>query len=363
MSKYGIVKEEYEVYIQSNENLTIFAEYVWIDSDLNLRSKIKVFTTSVKIYSKTDFPEWNFDGSSTGQSNTKNSDLILKPVYHINNPLIDDCDKLKDHEYYLVLCEILDHPSNNYQILNKIYDQTKHEEPWFGIEQEYMILDHDNKIHEESLIDLNSLDYNKNQHYCSVGTGKALGRKIATDHLHKCLKAGIKICGINSEVTPGQWEFQIGPLDSLKISHQLWLSRYILIQVAETHYATISFHPKPFPELNGSGAHTNFSTKSMREDGGIDKIYKAIDSLSKNHKHHIEVYGLYNDKRLVGTHETANINVFSYGQCDRSSSIRIPINVLKDKKGYLEDRRPAANIDPYLVTSRILKTVILQQYD
>jgi glutamine synthetase len=338
----------------------IVAEYVWIDMDMNLRSKTKIIEKLEYHSSIKDFPEWNFDGSSTGQSVTKNSDLILKPVDFIKNPLIDKKYINQNCGYYLVLCEVGD--ESNYSELKNLYLKTIGDEPWFGIEQEYMLLDYEGQPLDQYLIN-KDFEYKSNQHYCSTGTGKAMGREIVMEHMHACIEAGIKICGINSEVTPSQWEFQIGPLYALEMCNQLWLARYILIQIAESHNVYVSFHPKPFPHLNGSGAHTNFSTKDMRKDGGVDEIYKAIDKLSKNHKQHIEVYGNYNDMRLTGTNETANINTFSYGECDRSSSIRIPINVIKDKKGYMEDRRPAANMDPYLVVGRILKTVIIEDYD
>jgi len=347
--------------------LKIVAEYIWIDSDLNIRSKTKVIekdtTQNITQVSISDFPEWNFDGSSTGQSETKNSDLILNPIYFIKNTLIEKSDKLIDCYYYIVLCEVVGDKSNNYKALVDVFEKTIHEEPWFGIEQEYIMCDVHGNLYNQNMINKNHIDYTQNQHYCSSGSGRAFGRKIVMEHLHKCLEAGIKICGINSEVTPSQWEFQIGPLNALEVSNQLWVARYMLIQISEKYDVSITFHPKPFSYYNGSGAHTNFSTKTMREDGGLNKIYEAIEKLSNNHSKHIEVYGLYNEKRLIGTHETANINTFSYGNCDRSSSVRIPVNVMKDKKGYLEDRRPAANIDPYLVTARLLKTIILNQYE
>jgi glutamine synthetase len=340
----------------------IVAEYVWIDSDLNLRSKTKIIEKLEYHTSINDFPEWNFDGSSTGQSKTKNSDLILKPVDYIKNPLINKKYINQNCGYYLVLCKVIEHESNNYNELKKLFHKTIGDEPWFGIEQEYMLLDYEGQPLDQYLIN-KEFEYKDNQHYCSVGTGKSMGREIVMEHMHACIEAGIKICGVNSEVTPSQWEFQIGPLYALEVCNQLWLARYILIQIAESHNVTVTFHPKPFTHLNGSGAHTNFSTKAMRKEGGINEIYKAIDKLSKNHKTHIEVYGNYNELRLTGTNETANINTFSYGSCDRSSSIRIPINVMEDKKGYLEDRRPASNMDPYLVVGRILKTVILEEFE
>jgi len=347
--------------------MTAIAEYIWIDGE-NLRSKTKIFShpksNSFHIISIDDFPVWNFDGSSTGQSVTKNSDLFLKPVYYCTNPFFESTSLIK---YYLVLCNVFNsdntpHETNNYHKLYELFQQnfklnTDFNDSWFGIEQEYIILDKTGNAFDIDNISCDKMEYNHNQHYCSVGTGKALGRHIVYEHMNACIKAGLKICGINSEVTASQWEFQIGPLNAFDVSNQLWMARYILIYVAEKYNAIITFHPKPFAKFNGSGAHTNFSTKEMREKGGIEKIYEAIEKLSKNHKDHIAVYGKYNEQRLIGTNETASINTFSYGSCDRSSSIRIPLNVLKDGCGYLEDRRPSANIDPYLVTARILMTI------
>ena len=352
----------------SQPMINVVCEYVWIDGEQNLRSKIKVLQKpELKDFEMflEDFPKWNFDGSSTGQSVTKKSDLILNPVYFTKNPLISSSENLKNLKSYLVLCEIVNHPTNNFEHLKKIYYDTFQSKSLFGIEQEYMICSIDGSPYEfNSYNSYNSYNvdkekYNPNQHYCTVGTNKAFGRSLVMEHFEKCLEAGLMIGGINSEVTPSQWEFQIGPLNAFEVSHQLWLARYILIQLAEKYNAVISFHPKPYPTLNGSGAHTNFSTHDMRCKDGISYIYEAIDKLSKNHTEHIKVYGLHNELRLLGTHETANINTFSYGQCDRSSSIRIPINVMEEKCGYLEDRRPASNMDPYLVTARILKTVVL----
>ena len=260
----------------------VVAEYIWIDGE-TLRSKIKIFHSEIL-----DFPEWNFDGSSTGQSETKNSDLILKPIYSCKNPFFEKLEKS-----YIVLCEVINpdgtpHETNNYRkLFNFIQQNLKldYNDYLFGIEQEYVILD---KIPQNLTYDAdnicNKLIYNPNQHYCSVGTGNALGRKIAEEHMNMCIDAGIKICGINSEVTSSQWEFQIGPTNAYVVSNQLWVARYILLKVAEKYNAIITFHPKPFENLNGNGAHTNFSTKEMRRPHGIKKIYEAIEKLSKTHK-------------------------------------------------------------------------------
>ena len=95
----------------------------------------------------------------------------------------------------------------------------------------------------------------------------------------------------------------------------------------------------------------------MREDGGDLVIHKAIKKLEYKHEDHISVYGDGNAKRLTGKHETCPITEFRWGVSDRGASVRVPWQVAKDGKGYLEDRRPSANCDPYLVAWRLIKTI------
>ena len=104
--------------------------------------------------------------------------------------------------------------------------------------------------------------------------------------------------------------------------------------------------------------HTNFSTDKMRNEGGEDYIKSICDLFSSYHNEHIAEYGSKNEERLTGLHETQHIDTFSYGVSDRGASIRIPMNLTQNNwKGYLEDRRPSGNADPYRVTNRILKTM------
>jgi len=198
-------------------------------------------------------------------------------------------------------------------------------------------------------------------YYCSNGQENAFGRNIVEAHYRVCLYAGITISGINAEVMPGQWEFQVGPCVGVDAGDQLVLARYLLLRVCESFGIRVSFDPKPVQgDWNGAGAHTNFSTKSMRADGGYAHVLKALELLGKHHDEHIDLYGKGNDRRLTGAHETAPIDKFSFGVANRGASCRIPRTTEAEKKGYFEDRRPASNMDPYLVTSKMVETCILR---
>lgn len=355
--------------VENNTTKLIVVEYVFIDGFNTIRSKTRV------IYGKYypgqeerglifNIDIWNFDGSSSGQSTTKQSDIILIPRSLFRDPFNIDTPECK---YILCMCETLNidgtpHITNNRAKLYKTMMQIGETiitdtDPLFGIEQEYVILELDCKTPYKWTTDISNSE--QGNYYCSVGGDRNFGREIAMEHMNKCIHAGIMICGVNAEVAPSQWEFQIGICTPLQMGDHLWMARYILGRVAELHSVYISYDPKPFGvRWNGSGAHTNFSTKKMRSDGGLASIMSSIDKLSKKHKEHMAVYGEGNERRLTGIHETSNINTFTYGDCDRSSSIRIPINVKIEEKGYLEDRRPASNIDPYLVCARFLETIL-----
>ena len=331
-------------------------EYIWIDSNNHLRGKTKVFNDTI-IDSLRDLPDWNFDGSSTGQASGKESEVILKPKALFNDPFRKSLDKL-------VLCDTYtpnDSPlsNNNRQWADTLFNKKIVEEPWFGIEQEYFMIDPKTNL---------PLGYDNNktqgQFYCSVGNENAFGRKIAEYHLQMCLMANVKIAGINAEVAPGQWEFQIGPCVGIDQGDHLWMARYLLLRVAEIYNINIDFNAKPLKDdWNGSGCHTNYSTRNMRNgttnETGLDYIKSAIIKLSYKHLEHMKYYGTGNNERMTGLHETAFYNIFSQGIADRGKSIRIGNENYKNKKGYFEDRRPSANCDPYLVTGIIFKTTCL----
>jgi glutamine synthetase len=165
--------------------------------------------------------------------------------------------------------------------------------------------------------------------------------------------------GINAAVATGQWEFQIFAKGSKKVCDDMWIARYLLIRLAEKYGLDIELYCKPIKgDWNGSGMHTNFSTSKLRDEGGKEYFEKLMAAFDKYRDEHIAAYGPDNHLRLTGLHETQSIDKFSYGVADRGASIRIPHSFVNNGyKGYLEDRRPNSQADPYKITSRIIKTI------
>lgn len=339
-------------YMELPQKGAILAEYIWIDGTNSIRSKCR--TLYKKPESAEDLPEWNFDGSSTEQAPGDNSDIYLRPVAIYPDPM-----RRGDNIIVLAECYNADGTPNQFNYRHecaKLMEAHKDAEIWFGIEQEYTLFDNLGNVYGWPL---GGYPAPQGPYYCGVGTGKVYCRDIVEAHYRACLYAGIRISGINAEVMPSQWEFQVGPCDGISMGDELTVARYLLHRVAEDFGVVISFHPKPLKgDWNGAGCHTNVSTKEMREEGGMKYIEEAIEKLSKRHKEHIAVYGEDNDLRLTGRHETASVANFSYGVANRGSSIRIPRSVAKEGKGYFEDRRPASNIDPYLVTGIMTETIL-----
>jgi len=336
------------------------AMYVWIDgTGENLRAKTRTLDFVPK--HPKELPIWNFDGSSTGQAEGSNSDVYLYPVAIYNDPF-----RLGDNK--LVLCETYKYnkkptETNHRKSCNEVMEKAKDQKPWFGIEQEYTLLDQD--MHPFGW-PKNGFPGPQGPYYCGVGANKVYGRDIVEAHYKTCLYAGINISGTNAEVMPAQWEFQVGPCEGITMGDDLWMGRFLLHRVAEDFGAVVSIDPKPMQgDWNGAGAHTNFSTLAMRQDNGLVDIEKAIDKLSRHHIRHIKAYdpneGKDNERRLTGLHETSSIHDFSAGVANRGCSIRIPRGVAEDKKGYLEDRRPSSNCDPYQVTEVMVKTCCLDE--
>lgn len=329
-------------------------EYVWLDGynpEPSLRSKVKIDNSAVK---------WSFDGSSTQQAQGESSDCILNPVneYFMLDRIRPDATRKisgDDMSATYVMCEVLDadnnpHVSNTRNAIKNISDEW-----WFGFEQEYFMYKDGRPMGwPESGEPREQGDY-----YCGVGSDNVIGREIVDRHTEACMNAEIGITGTNAEVALGQWEFQVLG-KGVKAGDDLWMARYILIKIAEWHGVSINFHPKPLGQTdwNGSGMHTNFSNNKMRDAGSEELMSSMCNALGTVHEIGIKEYGSDNDQRLTGLHETQSIDQFSYGVSDRGASIRIPIYTVQNNwHGYLEDRRPASNADPYRVIRHIVSTL------
>jgi len=342
-------------------------EYIWLDGttpEPSLRSKTKIWEydplESPTIQSKrtiatngriiptpSELPIWSFDGSSTLQAEGNHSDCLLQPVRAIMDPQRVDA--------FLVMCEVLNsdgtpHKTNKRHFLN---DDNQY---WFGLEQEYVLTTKGTPLG----FPTEGYPSPQGEYYCGIGSKNVSGRDIVEEHLQVCLEAGLNITGVNAEVMIGQWEYQLFAEGAKKAADELWLSRFLLYRITERYDVIVDLTPKPIEgDWNGSGLHVNFSSDLMRELGGKNLFYSICEDFGKKHQKHIEVYGSGNNKRLTGAHETQHIDTFSYGVSDRGASIRIPVSTVTNEwKGYLEDRRPASNADPYQLTHIIFESLV-----
>ena len=372
----------------------IGVEYIWLGGNNEFRSKIRVLELNDEGKTSKDvlqqIPEWNYDGSSTEQASGHKSEIVLRPCACFKYPLIGGVFfKLK----YVVLCETYTPdgeplPNNHRPWAKAIFDKHLDQKPWYGIEQEYFLMDPESgkpvgfpdqlygawkslreRGEDEENSELNGLAESiqskmQGQYYCSVGAKNAFGRATALKHLTICLDGDLNLSGMNAEVAAGQWEFQVGPCEGIEAGDQLLVARYFLEMVAEMDGLEVCWDPKPIDVMNGSGCHTNFSTLNMRNKKdangktGLKHIEEAIEKLFTKHLEHMEVYGDGNKERMSGEYETSKWDEFSSGVGNRGCSVRIGNDTKRNECGYFEDRRPSSNMNPYLVTAKLLETVI-----
>ena len=340
-----------------SKSKNIIVEYIWLGLDNEIFSKVRIIRPGQLVQNRSseyieykDIPDWDYDGSSTGQATTESSEVILKPCALYKNPFHN-----KELQSFIVLCSTYNpdgNPLESNTRHNAVYifleEDVVSQDIWFGIEFEYMIY---SKATGQPI----SERIRERTNYCSI---VAVGKNIVEEHMMMCLDAGIGYDGYNSEVVGGQWEYQIFG-KGIAVADQSIVARYILERIVDKHDIYINWHPKPFPDKNGQGKHVNCSTKAMREPDGIDKIYDAIEKLGEAHDEHMKVYGKHNELRLTGKHETSSFTKFSSGVANRTASIRIGSKTAKAGCGYFEDRRPASNADEYLVTAKLAETILL----
>jgi glutamine synthetase len=340
-----------------NTEEKLIAEYIWVGGSGELRSKARTLSC-YKDWTPETLPHWDYDGSSTGQAPGNNSEVIIVPRAVFWCPF-------REGRNILVMCDTYNSNGvpldNNYRNpANELFNKNLESEPWYGIEQEFFMIDPNTG----KPLGFTEKSNPQGQYYCSVGCDNAFGRDLLEQHYNYCLWAGINISGINAEVAPGQWEYQVGPVEGISAGDHLYVSRYILYRLAEKYNIKIEIEPKPLKgDWNGSGCHINYSTKQMREGffnkTGLEIINEAVEKLSKKHDEHMQVYGTGNELRMTGLHETAKFDEFTFGVANRGASVRIPNVTFKNKRGYLEDRRPSSNIDPYRATGILFKTTVI----
>lgn len=326
------------------------ATYIWLGGSGNdIRAKTKILPSAPK--SVEDLPKWNYDGSSTNQADTMSSEIDLVPRFMCRDPF-------RRGTAVLVLCDTYNPDgtpatANFRHLAEKVFnsEKVKAQDTWFGIEQEYIVYKVESANFKYPIgFGRNGFNAPQGMYYCGIGAGFVYGRSIAEDHMRCCLYAGLEMSGLNAEVFPGQWEYQVGVCKGIGIGDQLWMSRYILQRVCEEKGLFAEFEPKPVKgDWNGSGCHTNYSTNNTRDPStGWDSLLKYCDYLKDHHKSSMELYGTGNEMRMTGLHETAKFDEFSLGIGARGCSVRIGNDAKKNGCGYMEDRRPSSNIDPYL---------------
>ncbi len=328
-------------------------EYIWLDGYepvAGLRSKTKIADYDA-FPALEDLPVWNFDGSSTRQAPGGNSDCLLQPVAAFPDPARDNG--------VLVMCEVMN-PDGTPHASNSRATIPDDPGTWFGFEQEYFLYQDGAPL---GFPGEGGFPPPQGEYYTGVGFKNVgnIAREIVEQHIDLCLEAGINHEGINAEVAKGQWEFQIFGKGSKRAADEVWVARYLLLRLCETYSVDVNWHCKPLGadvDWNGSGMHTNFSTSHMREVGGKEYFEALMAAFDKYKAEHIAVYGPDNHLRLTGLQETQSIDKFSYGVADRGASVRVPHSFVNDGyKGYLEDRRPNSQGDPYAIAGRILETI------
>ena len=350
----------------------VLVEYIWVDGShptRKVRSKTRVIEhapillngESVGTKALT-LPVWSFDGSSTGQATGDKSDCVLMPVHSFPDPI-------RGEGHHLVMCEVFmadgvtPHPTNTRARLRDLLarEGVQELEAWYGLEQEYTLFKGSRPL---GFGEDRRYPAAQGPYYCGVGADEAYGRPLAEAHLRACLDAGLKLSGINAEVMPGQWEFQVGPLGPLEVGDHLWVARWLLYRLGEDFGMSATLDAKPVPgDWNGAGMHANFSTKAMRTSEGEASGMVAIEAWCKWAAHrvseHLAACGDGYEARLTGRHETASYRNFKWGVSDRTASVRVPLQAQVDGCGYLEDRRFNANADPYEVARVMLETAHL----
>ncbi|XP_062579089.1 glutamine synthetase-like [Saccostrea cucullata] len=359
----------------------VILEYVFANhTNYQFWSKVRVVDTEPKTVQ--DCPIWdNYMWNSINQDDSEFFDMIMKPVAMFENPFLKSPHKL-------VLCDMwltLDKPAgiNTRVQCVETMERLKHDpltghrptqphDPWFGIEQEYVVMRDDGK---PASYDNKTYDYSSLIIYCSIGhehdRNVGIERDLSIKHLQACIYAGIYVSGCIRENGPSQWEYQVGPCLGVTVGDHLQMSRYILLRLAEMYGLRVTLKAAPVSgEAFFSGGHLNFSVRKMREKGGIKFINHAIEVLSKSDP--LPLLQLYdqtlekdNSERLAnksGHWHPRQDDFVVDGENKVFTTIRIPPLVAAEGRGYMEDRRPPSSVDPYAATSGLVRACVFGDF-
>ena len=250
-------------------------EYIWLDGyeptpNLRSKTKVKAFDTFPAL---AEIPVWGFDGSSTRQAEGSNSDCLLQPVAIYPDPAPrtarSSCARSCSPDGS-------PHPSNTRATIDDDPDT------WFGFEQEYFLYRDGRPLG----FPAEGFPLPQGEYYTGVGYKNVgdVAREIVDAHIDLCVDAGLSHEGVNAEVAKGQWEFQIFGKGSKRAADEVWIARYLLLRLCERYGVDVNFHPKPLGvelDWNGSGMHTNFSSKHMREVGGEDYFFALMGAFDE----------------------------------------------------------------------------------
>jgi glutamine synthetase len=169
------------------------------------------------------------------------------------------------------------------------------------------------------------------QQYYMENARPSQSRILAERHLEYCNQIGIKISGMNKLLSPDQWSYQLEATNPVDACDDLWMSRFILLRLSERHDINVDFKVSENP-LQNNHCFINFSLRQTRCGLSLIKLY--MHRLKATHASFVSLSGIPDQD-------------FIWSEGDKNSSVRIINNIIENKVGSFEDRRPLGNVDPY----------------
>lgn len=188
-------------------------------------------------------------------------------------------------------------------------------------------------------------------------------RQLSEAHLKHCMYAGIKISGVSQSPSPNVWSYKLGPCSGVDLGDQLWMSRHVLLRLAEALGVPVSFDPSLAGKGGtGMGCYIKYSTEETRKPGiGLVAIQQHVGRLQATHMQHIMAYGKGSLQRVMSKASSCSqsaVSSFTCGFGNKAAMVVVPTTTMVRRSGYYVDRRPASNVDPYAVTMLLVSTTL-----